>query len=96
MSTVVYASRRELTSTEILEIVDAGGRVVVEGEFLGKTLRMVIRSQDETYYCDTPMKLLTHETREAIRDCLETFRIARPDHVESTEEGSTERGTASA
>lgn len=78
MSDTVHATRKELSSREILDIVRDGGRVRIETSVLGATTQVVLRQQDGTYYCDTPMKLLTHETPEAFRTCLERFRLAKP------------------
>ncbi|WP_408960495.1 hypothetical protein [Natrinema sp. 74] len=40
---------------------------------------MVIRKHDETYYCDTPVKLLKYGTTEEMRSCLERYRLATSD-----------------
>lgn len=77
MSTIKRTSRKELTATEILDVLDDGGRVVIEVSVLGMTTNVVIRKHEGTYYCDTPMKLLTHDSREELRNCLEQFRLAK-------------------
>ncbi len=94
MADIVHASRRELTAEEVLDVVERGGRVVIELSLLGATMRVVIRERDGTYYCDTPMKLLTHETGEALARCLERYRLVSADGVDRTE--STEPTTANA
>ena len=77
MSTITHVSRKELSAVEVLDIVDEGGRVVIEMSVLGKTTKVVIRHRDGIYYCDTPMKLLKHETRQDLQNCLERYRLVR-------------------
>lgn len=77
MSTVKQISRKELTAIEVLDIIDDGGRVIIELSVLGKTTRVVIRHHSGTYYCDTPMKLLTFDDESELRDCLERYRLVR-------------------
>lgn len=81
----IRVKRKDLTSAEIVRELERGNRVIVEVEILGKTLQMAIREQRGTYYCDTPMKLLTYETDEEMRACLERYRLARPPGSESAE-----------
>ena len=85
MSTITRVSRGELSADEILEILEAGGRVVIEVSVLGTQTTVVVRRHRGTYYCDTPIKLLTHDTREEFRECLEKFRLARRDPVREDE-----------
>ena len=85
MSTITRVSRGELTADEILDILEAGGRVVIEVSVLGTQTTVVVRRHRGTYYCDTPIKLMTHDTREEFRECLVTFRLARPDPVREDE-----------
>ncbi|WP_233710675.1 hypothetical protein [Natronococcus pandeyae] len=47
---------------------------------------MALRRQEGTYYCDTPMKLLTSETDGEMRTCLERYRLARPEPASETDE----------
>lgn len=77
MTDIVRASRGELTATEIFDIVDAGGRVIIEVPVLGEIIENVAREQNGIYYCDTPTKLLTHKTGAEFRACLEQFELAR-------------------
>ena len=77
MSTIKRASCEELTATEILDVLEDGGRVIIGVSILGRTTNVVIRKHEDTYYCDTPMKLLTHDSSEELRDCLEQFRLAK-------------------
>lgn len=77
MTDIIRVGRKDLTSTEILDAVDVGNRVVIEIEFLGATMRMAIRKRDGTYYCDTPVKLLTYDTEAEMRTCLERYNLAK-------------------
>ncbi len=70
--------RGELTSREIVDVIEGGGRVIIEMGILGHTTNVVIRSQGGVYYCDTPMKLLRHENSEDLTRCLERYRLAPP------------------
>ena len=78
MSSITTVARNELTAPEIIDIVNDGGRVIIEQSILATSVRLVIRYQDGTYYCDTPMKLMKHETEEELRDCLERYRLTKP------------------
>lgn len=88
MSTITHASRSELTAPEILDILEGGGRVLIELSVLGKSTTVVIRAHNGIYYCDTPMKLLKHDTPEDLQKCLERFRLTKPSP--STEPESVE------
>lgn len=85
MSEIKRVSRKELTAAEILDVLEDGGRVIIELSVLGQTTDLVVREQDGTYYCDTPMKLLRHESADELRHCLERFRLARSETVEEIE-----------
>ena len=78
MSNIEYVSRNELTSGEIVEVVEDDGRVAIQLSIVGRTINVVIRRHRGTYYCDTPVKLLKVESREDLRLCLERYRLARP------------------
>ncbi|SIS13480.1 hypothetical protein [Natronorubrum thiooxidans] len=86
MTDTHYIERKDLTATEIIDAVDAGSRIVIEIEFLGKPIRMAIRKRNETYYCDTPVKLLTYDTEAEMRTCLERYRLAKPEGESSRED----------
>ena len=77
MTDVLRVSRKELTSAEVIRELKRGSRVIVEVELLGVTMNMALRRREGTYYCDTPVKLLTYETDEELRTCLERYRLAR-------------------
>lgn len=86
MTETIYVSRKDLTSGEIIRELADGNRVIIEVEILGKTLKMALRRQNGTYYCDTPMKLLTFESEEEMRTCLERYRLARPESATGADE----------
>lgn len=77
-------ARKELTAHEILDIVNGGGRVLIELSLLGKSARVVIRRHEGTYYCDTPIMLMRHETEEELRECLERYRLTKPESETSS------------
>lgn len=88
MADTVRVTRKDLTSEEVLDELESGNRVMIELEVLRKPLRMVIREQEGTYYCDTPIKLLTFDSKADLQACLERYRLARKpteDAVESSE-----------
>ena len=87
---VVRVKRKELTSKEVLELLGDGERVIIEVDLLGSTMEMAIREQRGTYYCDTPVKLLTYESKAAMRTCLERYRLAKPDDAETAAERTPE------
>lgn len=95
MTETRYVNRGELTAAEILETIDAGDRIVIELDVLGKTIRMAIRKRGGTYYCDTPVKLLKYDDREAMRTCLERYRLAQPDEETATEATTEQRAAYS-
>lgn len=86
---VVRVKRKELTSGEVLELLENGERVIVEIDLLGSTMEMAIREQRGTYYCDTPVKLLTYESKAAMRTCLERYRLAKPDDADAPTDGTS-------
>ncbi|MEY7851310.1 hypothetical protein AB7C87_19170 [Natrarchaeobius sp. A-rgal3] len=86
MSETIRVGRNDLTSTEVLRELKDGNRVIVEVSVLGKTMNMALRRHAGTYYCDTPMKLLTYETDEEMQTCLERYRLAKPESSAEIEE----------
>ncbi|MXV61975.1 hypothetical protein GS429_07870 [Natronorubrum sp. JWXQ-INN-674] len=87
MGETIYVNRKDLTSREVLQELADGNRVIIEVTVLGKSLNMALRRQSGTYYCDTPMKLLTYETEEEMRRCLERYRLAEPAPAEDSADG---------
>lgn len=61
----------ELPAEELIELLDAGRRVMIEVEVVGTTREIALRRRSGVYYCDTPTTLHTHETRAGIEECLE-------------------------
>ena len=91
MTSVLTIDRKELTSAEIVDAIEVGKRVIIETEVLGKTVRMTIRKREQTYYCDTPIKLLTFDTDAELQSCLERYRLAEPANpTDKTEVSRTE------
>lgn len=88
MASHTRVAREELTASEIIEVLEGGGRVLIETSVLGRETTVVVREQNGTYYCDTPMKLLTHENPEDLGHCLEKFRLAKRDGVEDERDSS--------
>lgn len=87
MSDILYIQRGELTATEIVDEVDTGNRVVIEVDLLGTSVRMAIRKRSETYYCDTPVKLLKYRSPEEMRSCLERYKLATPEREPDVADG---------
>lgn len=96
MAETIRIDRKELTAEEIVRELDRGNRVIIDVEILGKSLTMALRRRAGTYYCDTPMKLLTYERRDAMRACLERYRLARAggDGAEGSDDRETERSAS--
>jgi hypothetical protein len=61
----------ELAAGELLEALEAGRRVLVTTEFLGAEHTVTLRRDGDTYYCDTPTRLHTHDSVEEMRECIE-------------------------
>lgn len=85
MTETIRANRKELTSTEIVRELDRGNRVLIEVDILGKSITMVLRQRAGTYYCDTPVKLLTYERRDGMQACLERYRLAKAPETDERE-----------
>lgn len=79
MAEARYVRRLELSSTDVIAELREGRRVIIEVGVLGTQLRMAIRERDGTYYCDTPVKLMTFESADELMDCLERYRLATGD-----------------
>ena len=72
----VRVDRKELSSERVLEHLDAGKRVLVTIEALGVERSVVLRKTDGEYICDTGLKLLSHDDRQAMKRCIEQLRLA--------------------
>lgn len=77
MTNVTRISRGELTASEIVRRLEDEERVIIEATVLGATMELSMRKGGETYYCDTPMRLLTFENADEMRRCLHRFRLAK-------------------
>ncbi len=86
---VVRVNRNELTSQEVLDLLDRDERVIIEVEMIGTTMEMAIRKHEDVYYCDTPVKLLTYETESAMQTCLERYRLAKSSDGEPGDDRAT-------
>ena len=82
--TVTQVSRKELTAGQVTDILETGGRVVIELSVLGKSTKVVIRRHSGTYYCDTPMKLMRYDTSEELQNCLERFQLVKQEREGTT------------
>ena len=89
MAQTIRTERKELTAEAIVRELDRGNRVLIEVDILGTSMTMALRRRDETYYCDTPLKLLTYETRDAMRRCLERYRLAKAADAEERDADPT-------
>ena len=69
--TVVEAG--EYTADELLAKLEDGERLVVRTEVLGSEEELTLRYDGETYYCDSPTTLHTHEDPEEMRACMEHY-----------------------
>lgn len=61
----------EYSTTEILERLKRGQRVLVRTTVAGSSHEIALRFDGQTYYCDTPTRLHRHETEDEMRVCLE-------------------------
>lgn len=69
----------EKSVEELLAALAEGRRVVVTTEFLGSRHEVTLRSEEGTFYCDTPTRLHRHETREEMAECLRRHGYGRED-----------------
>lgn len=76
MEEPVRVARGELTTTEIIEALQNGQRIIIEVDLLGRSVELALRMREDTYYCDTPVKLLTFNTEDGFRTCLHRFGLA--------------------
>lgn len=76
MAEARYVRRLELSSADVVAELQEGRRVIIEVSVLGTQLRMAIRERNGTYYCDTPIKLMTFKSSDELMACLERYRLA--------------------
>ncbi len=60
----------ERTADEILDLLEAGRRVLIGVEVAGSVQDVVLRYDGETYHCDTPTSLHRHAEESEMRGCL--------------------------
>lgn len=60
----------EVATDDLLSLIETEGRVVVETEVLGSPEEVTLRFDGETYFCDTPTTLHTHDERAEMATCL--------------------------
>ncbi len=66
----VRVAAGELGAEEILAALDDGRRVVITTERFGTEHEVTLRHDGQQYYCDTPVTLHRHETRDGMRRCI--------------------------
>lgn len=73
---VLEVSAADTTAPELIDRLDEGDRVVLEISKLGIKTDVTLRKREGTYYCDTPIKLLTYDSREGMQTCLERLGVS--------------------
>lgn len=66
----------EFTAEEVLELLDAGNRVLLTSEIVSPSTDVSIRKRDGEYLCDTGIKLLQHADREEMKRCIEGLQLS--------------------
>lgn len=89
MADIKHVSRKELTADEVLSVIETGGRVIIEIPVMGRTMSVVIRRSDGTYYCDTPMKLMKYDDPVDLKACLKRFKMVSGEPETADEPGQT-------
>ena len=74
--TAVEIDRKELTSAEVMDLVESGKRVVVALDVMGVSREVTIRKTDDQYVCDTGLKLMNYDDSEGLKACIERLRLA--------------------
>ena len=77
--TVQRVSRKELQSSNVIERLDEGERIIVEVGVFGQTKDVVLRKTGGEYQCDTGFKLFSYDDPEEMRQCIERLRLAESD-----------------
>lgn len=70
MSGTIRVEAGELPPEEIIEALEEGRRIVIETEVLGSPHTVTLRYDGETYYCDTPTTLHTHDDVDEMDQCI--------------------------
>ena len=73
----IRISRKEFSSNEALDYLDEGRRVIVTVGKFGVTKEVILRKTGEKYICDTGVKLMTYNERDAMKKCIERLQLAR-------------------
>jgi len=71
----IHIDRKEHSSAEILEYLDAGNRVIVTVSALGIEGEVALRKNDGEYVCDTGFKLMSYDDRGEMKRCIERLRL---------------------
>ncbi len=69
----------EHTADEIIDLLEAGHRVLIGVEVAGAVQDVVLRYDGETYHCDTPTSLHRHTEESEMRGCLARMGYAAED-----------------
>ncbi|NUE01508.1 hypothetical protein HUB97_03240 [Halorubraceae archaeon YAN] len=69
----------ECSTDEIVAALNEDRRVRITVEMMGTERIVTLRRDGNTYYCDTPTKLLKHTGETEIRNCIKRMGYARPD-----------------
>lgn len=75
----VEVPRKEFSTEEALNRIEAGQRVVVTVDIMGASRDVTLRKTDEEYVCDTGLKLLSYDDRDGLRTCIERLRLVESD-----------------
>lgn len=65
------------TADEIIDALDAGRRILVTVELLGRPHEISLRYDGTHYYCDTPTRLHKHDDEDEMRRCVEKMGYAK-------------------
>lgn len=76
MAKPVRLNEGEWTTSEIIDALNEGRRVLVAVEMLGGTQDISLRYDGEIYYCDTPTQLHKHSDEAEMRACIEDMGYA--------------------
>jgi len=69
----------ELTTSELMAIIESGTSVIMQAEVMGRTHTVTLRLSDGTYYCDTPTNLHRHTDPAEMITCIESMGYTTPD-----------------
>jgi hypothetical protein len=72
------ATAGELTTSELMTLIEDGTSVIMQAEVMGRTHTVTLRASDGTYYCDTPTKLHRHTDPAEMITCIESMGYTQP------------------